>query len=145
ADGVRNGGVGQAGDGNDVPGGGLVETDALEPAKGEHFRHPALLDQLAGVVEHLDRLGWRDRTGGDTPGDDTAKIRIRLKNRTEQAERTLLDLGRGDMRQHEVEQYSHAEIFRALAARRHPALFRRAVQDGEVELLVRGIERGEQI
>ena len=142
---MRNGGVGQAGEGNDVAGGGLVETDALEPAKGEHFRHPALLDQLAGMVEHLYRLVRRDRAGGDAPGDDAAKIRIRLKNRTEQAERTLLDLGRGDMRQHEVEQHLHAEIFRALGAGRHPALFGRAVQNREVELLVRGIERGEQI
>ena len=49
------------------------------------------------------------------------------------------------MLQHEVEQRLHAEIFRSLGAGRHPALFGRAVENREVELLVGGIERGEQI
>ena len=41
---------------DDVAGRGLVEPDALKPAKREHLRHAALLDQLAIVIQHLD--GW---------------------------------------------------------------------------------------
>ena len=145
ADGVGDGGVGQAGERDDVAGARLVERDALEPAEGEHLRDAALLDQLAVMVEHLDRLVRRDRAGGDAAGDDAAEIGIGLEDGAEQAERPVLDLGRGDVREHEVEQRLHAEILRPLGARRHPALLGRAVEDGEVELLVGRVERGEEV
>src|SRR5680860_307609 len=97
------------------------------------------------MVEHLDRLVRPDGSGGDAAGDDAAEIGICLKDRAEQAKRPLLDLGLGDMSEHEVEQKLHAEILRPLRARRHPAFFGRAVEDGEVELLVGRLERGEEV
>ena len=95
ADGVRNGGVGQAGDGDDVAGGGLVETDALEPAKGEHLGHAALLDQLAVWSSTL--TGWFGAIEPEVMRPVTMRPRygIGLENGAEQAERALLDLAAG--------------------------------------------------
>jgi hypothetical protein len=55
ADGVRDGRVGQAGDGDDVAGLGLLDRNALEPAERQHLGDAAGLDDLAVVVERLDR------------------------------------------------------------------------------------------
>ncbi len=49
------------------------------------------------------------------------------------------------MVQHEIEQRLHAVVVRAFEARCHPALLGGAVEDREVELLVGGVERGEQV
>ena len=57
ADGVRDGGFRQAGDGDDVAGFGLVDRNALEAAERQHLGDAAGLDQLAVVVEHLHRPG----------------------------------------------------------------------------------------
>ena len=92
--GVGDGGVGETGDGDDVACARFVEPDPLETAEGKHLRHPSLLDQLAGMVEHLDRLVRGDGARGDAAGNDAAKIGICLQNRAEQPERALLDLGR---------------------------------------------------
>ena len=48
------------------------------------------------------------------------------------------------MLQHEIEQRRHA-VLRAVRAIGHPALLGRAVEDREIELLVGGVERGEQV
>ena len=47
--------------------------------------------------------------------------------------------------QDQVEQRLHAGVVRAVRALGHPALLGRAVEDREVELLVGGVERGEQV
>ena len=145
ADGVRHRGVGQPGERDDVAGGSLVERDALKPAEGEHLGDAALLDQPAVMVEHLDRLVRRDGAGGDAAGDDAAEIGIGFEDGAEQAERSFLDVRRRDMAEHEIEQRLHARLLRALGALRHPALLGRAVEDGEIELLVGGIEAREQV
>ena len=46
---------------DDVAGFGLLQAHALKAAEGEHLGHAALLDELAVVIEHLDRLVGRDR------------------------------------------------------------------------------------
>ena len=48
------------------------------------------------------------------------------------------------MLQHEIEQRRHV-LLRALGRSRHPALLGRAVKDRKVELLVGGVERGEEV
>ena len=48
------------------------------------------------------------------------------------------------MLQHEIEQRPHA-VLRSVRAVGHPALLGRAVEDGKVELLVRRVERGEEV
>ena len=45
----------------------------------------------------------------------------------------------------QVEQRLHAVVVRAFQRGRHPALLGRAVEDREIELLVGGVERGEQV
>ena len=46
---------------------------------------------------------------------------------------------------HQIEQRRHALILRPVGGGRHPAFLGRAVEDGEIELFLAGIERGEQI
>ena len=53
---VRDGRLGQAGDGDDVAGGTLFDRRALEAAEGEDLGGAPLLDQVAVAVQHLDRL-----------------------------------------------------------------------------------------
>ena len=48
------------------------------------------------------------------------------------------------MLQHEIEQRRHA-FLRAVRAVGHPALLGRAVEDRKIELLVGGVERGEEV
>ena len=55
------------------------------------------------------------------------------------------DHRRLDVAEDEIEQRLHAVVVRTLQARRHPALLGRAVEDREIELLVGGVERGEQV
>ncbi len=54
-------------------------------------------------------------------------------------------MGRGDMAEHQIEQRLHALVLGAFGRGRHPAFFRRAVEDREVELLVARVERGKQV
>ncbi len=55
---VGDGALGQAGDGDDVAGLGLVDRLALEAAEGEDLRDAAGLDELAVTGEDLDWPGW---------------------------------------------------------------------------------------
>ena len=52
---------------------------------------------------------------------------------------------RRDVAQDQVEQRLHAGVVRTVRAIRHPALFGRPVEDREIELLLAGIERREQV
>ena len=49
------------------------------------------------------------------------------------------------MAQHEIEQRRHAGVLRSVGTGGHPALLGRAVEDRELELLLAGVERGEQV
>ena len=57
----------------------------------------------------------------------------------------VLDLRRLHVVEHQIEQRLHAVVLRAFQRGRHPALLGRAVEDREVELLVGGVERREQV
>ena len=142
---MGDGRVGETRERDDVACACFIETDALEPAKGEHLRHAALLNELAGMVEHLDRLVRCDRARSDAPGDDTAEIWIGFEDGAEKAERSLLDARRRNVAKHQLEQRLHGLVLGAFRAWPHPAFFRRAVENREVELLVRRFERGEQV
>ena len=134
----------QAGDGDDVAGVRLVDRRALDAAEGEDLRDAALLDELAVAVEHLDRRVGLDRAGEDAAGDDAAEIGVGLEQRAEHAEAAGADLRRLDVLEHEIEQRRHV-VLGAVGRVRHPALLGRAVDDREVELLVGGVERGEEV
>ena len=52
---------------------------------------------------------------------------------------------RRHMPQHRLEQRRQALVLRTVGIQRHPAVAARAVEDREIELLVGGVERGEQV
>ncbi len=70
---------------------------------------------------------------------------IGLQDGADHAERSLLDIGRRHMLQHQIEQRRHAERLRTLGSLRHPAVATGAVEDGKVQLFIGGVERGEQV
>ena len=114
-------------------------------AERQHLGDAAALDQLAVVVEHLHRLVGFGRPGSDAAGDEAAEIGVGFEDGAEQAERPFFHHRRLDVAEDEIEQRLHAVVVRAFEAGRHPALLGRAVEDREIELLVAGVERGEQV
>ena len=142
---MRDGGVRQAGQGDDVASFGFLERHALEAAERQHLGDAAGLDQLAFAVEHFHGLVRFYRTGRNAAGDDTAEEVVGFDDGAEQAERTSFDHRRLDVVQHQIEQRLHAVVVRAFQRRRHPALLGGAVENREVELLVGGVECGEQV
>src|SRR5580693_7184520 len=142
---MRDEGVRQAGDGDDVAGGTFFDRYPLQTAEGQHFGDAAFFDQVAVAVQNLDRLIRFYRARKDAAGDDAAEIGVGFEDRAQHAERAVLDLGRRDVAHDEIEQRRHALVFGPLGTGRHPALLGRAVKDREIELLLRGIEGGEQV
>ena len=55
ADGVRDGGLGQAGDGDDVAGLGLLHRHAVQAAEGQQLGQPAGFHHVAVRTQHLHR------------------------------------------------------------------------------------------
>ena len=132
------------GDGDDVAGLGEVDAGALQAAEGQHFGDAPGLDQGAVAAQSLDRLVRPHAAGRDAPREHPAQVGIGLQRRGEQAERAVLDDRRRHVLQHQLEQ-RHQIGARAGRIGRHPALAAGAVEDGEVELLVGGVEAGEQV
>ncbi len=145
ADRHGDGCVRQSGDGDDIAGFGFFHRHALEAAERQHLGDAAGLDQLAVMVEHLHRLVRFHRTGRDAAGNETAEIGVGFQDGAEQAERSGFDDRRLDVAEDEIEQRLHAVVVRSFQAGRHPALLGRAVENREVELLVGGVERREQV
>ena len=133
-----------AGDGDDVAGLGHVDGRALQAAEGQHLGHARGLDQVAVAAHRLDGLVGPHAARGDAPGEDAPQVRVGLQRGRQQAERPLLDGGRRHVAHHQLEQ-RHQVGLRAARVDRHPAVAARAVEHGEVELLVAGVERREQI
>src|SRR5450755_1887572 len=145
ADGVSDGGVRQAGERDDVPGFRLFHGGAFNAAESQHLGNTAGLDQLAFMIEYLDALVGLDRSRSNASGDDAAEIVIGFQDGAEQAERAFLHHRRLDVAEDQIEQRLHAVVVRTLKRRRHPALLGRAVENREIELLLAGVEGGEQI
>ena len=144
-EGVRHGALLEAGEGDDVARLADLDRLPLDAAEGEDLRDAAGLDRPAGAVEDLDRLVRHHMAGADAPGDDAAEERVRLEDGAEHAEGAGLDLGRRHVVEHEVEQRREAAILRPLGRGSHPAVAAGAVEDREVELLVRRVQRGEEV
>ena len=115
------------------------------PAERQDLRDAARLDDVAVVVEDLDVLVRLDAARLDAPRDQAAEIGVRLEQRAEHAKRrAVLDRRGRYVLQHKVEQWRHA-VLRAIGLVGHPSVAARAVEDREVELVVVGVERGEQV
>jgi hypothetical protein len=145
ADGLRHGRVGQAGDGNDVAGGDLVDRHPLQAAEGEQFGQAAGLNDRA--IEPVDL--HRHVDGGaalfDAAGQHAAKERVRFQNGGDHAERrALIERRGGDVREDEVEQ--RVEVFARVVERLdRPALAAGGEQHREIQLILVGVEGREQV
>src|SRR5208283_3696875 len=113
-------------------------------AKGEDFRNATRFDNIALAIEYFHRLVWLDRAGKHAPCDDAAEIRIGFEQSAEHTEAAFFDPGLRHMFDYEVKQSRH--ILRGpVGAIGHPALFRRTVEDREIELFVISVQSREKI
>ena len=125
----------------------MVIREGVSEALGERHllgRHGLGIVPLVCLAETPDRTPGA-RSGGDAAGNQAPEIRIGFENGAEQTERPLFHHRRLDVVEDEIEQRLHAVVVRAFEAGRHPALLGGAVEDREIELLVAGVERGEQV
>ena len=127
------------------PASALSSAHALQPAEGQHLGDAGLLDLAAVAAQRLqDGIGL-DRAGVDAAGQDAAEERIGLERRHQHAERLVgLDVRRRHVAQDEVEQRLHVLVL-GLERGRGPALAGGGEQGREIELLVVGLQRGEQV
>ncbi|CDX42319.1 conserved hypothetical protein [Mesorhizobium sp. ORS 3359] len=142
---VGDGALRQAGDGHDVARLGFVDRLALETAESKDLGDAAGLDLGAVMVQHLDRLVGFQRAGLDAAGDDAAEERIGFQDGADHAERAGMDRRRRHMLDDEIEQRRQALVLRTFGILGNPAVAARTVEDREIELLVGGVERGEQV
>ena len=145
ADGFRDGGVGQPGHGDDIAGAHLIDRDALQAAEGEQLGQAAGFDHLAVEVADLDRHVQRGPALLDAAGEHAAEEGVGLQDGGDHAERRGDVQIRGrDMAQDEVEQRVQV-LARVVEFRDGPALAARGEEHREVELLLVGTQRGEQV
>ena len=142
---MRDERFGQPGDGDNIAGKAFFDRRAFEAPEGQNFGHAALLNQRAMPVEHLDGLIGLHAAGENAASDDAAEIGIGLENRSQHAERTVLDLRRRHVADNQLEQRRHAAIFRTFGLVGHPALLGRTVEDRKIELFLGRIKRGKQV
>ncbi|MCY1172485.1 hypothetical protein D9M73_126200 [compost metagenome] len=76
---VGDGRDGEAGQADDVTGLGFVDRYAIEAAERHDLRCAAGLDDLAVVIERVDRLVELDHARIDAAGEDTAQERIAIE------------------------------------------------------------------
>ncbi len=124
---------------------GLFHGHAVQATEGKHLGGASGFHERAVAGEHFHVLARLDRAGRDAAGENAAEIGVGFEDGGEQAERPLLDRGRGHVAHHQIEQGRHALVLGALGRGRHPALLGRAVEQREVELGFAGIEGCEQV
>ena len=143
---VGDGGLLQPGDGDDVARFGLARS-ACARCRGrrEFSMTRPCSTTLPSAVQHLDRRVGLDRAGYDAAGDDAAQIWIGFQHRASMRKPPAIDFRRLGASEHEVEQRGHVLVRIRRANRPSTPCLAEAVDDGKIELLVGGIQRGEQI
>src|SRR5690606_29032796 len=140
-----HGAVGKSGDGDDVAGDALLDRLSLDAAKSQNLRYATLFEQCAVATDRLDLHARPHDAGADAAGDDPPEKGVGFKNGAEHPEGARLDLRLRHMAPHQLEQGREALIARAVRAFAHPAVAARTIKDGEIELVVIRVERGEKI
>ena len=145
AEGIGNRALGQAGDGDDVACLRFFDRLTLDAAEGEDLRDTAGFDEVAVSTENLDGLVRLDRTGMDAAGDDAAKEGVGFQNGADHAERAFADGRLRNVLDDEIEKRAETFVLRAFRRIVHPAVTAGTVEDREVELLIGGVEIGEEV
>jgi hypothetical protein len=137
---VGNGRLHQAGDGDNVPGFGLLDGDSLEAAEGEHLGGSAFLDDVAVNVDRLDRHVDVETAAFDPPGQDAPEERVAIQQRREHLELAFgIETRRRHMADDRLEQ--RGQVARADVIG-EPGIARatRRVEHRKIELLVGRVE-----
>ncbi len=145
ADRVGDGGLGKPGDGDDVARLGLLDRPTIEAAEGQELRQPRGLDHLAVARQRLHRHVHLGDAAMDAAGQHAAEIGIVLQRRHQHGERRVRI---GDRRMHVLEdQIEERDQILALVLEvgDSPAGAARGIKRRKIELVVIGVERGEQI
>ena len=93
----------------------LVGRHALQPAEGHDLGRAAGLDDLAVIIERVDRHVGLDRTREDQAGQDAAEEIVAVEQGHEELERTVR-IGR--RRRHMIDDLLEQRLQRAFAQRR---------------------------
>ena len=138
---------GQAGDGDDVAGLGHRRSAVRSrPRKARILETRPVSTSLPSRSSTLTVWFGLTRAGGDAAGDDAAEIGVGLEHGAEHAERPFLDRRRRHVRAARGRTAAPCPGRCGPSGRvGHPAVAARAVEDREIELLVGGVERGEQV
>ena len=145
ADGVRDGGVGQPGDGDDVTGLGFLDVHPFQATEAHQLGQATGFHQRAILAQHLKRHVEAGAALFEPPGQHAAEEVVIVEDGGDHGERrVLVQRRRLHVAQHQVE---HRRQIDALAVQRfgRPALTARGVEHREVQLVVGGAEGGEQI
>ncbi len=145
ADCHRHGGVGQAGQRDNVAGFGFLNRHALDAAERQYLGDAAVSIVLPSRSSTFTL--WFGFTEPELmrPVMMRAEIIVGFDDGAEQAERAFLDHRRLDVAQNQIEQRLHTVVVRAFQRGGHPALLGRTVQNREIELFVGGVEGCEQV
>ena len=103
-EGVGDGRLDQARDGDDLAGFGAVDRHALEAAEREDLGRAAFLDDIAVHVERLDRHVDGELAALDPAGEDPAEERVAVEQGGEHPERAGVDPRRRNVADDRVEQ-----------------------------------------
>ena len=147
---VGDGGVLQAGDGDDVAGFGALDRHARQAAERQQLGDAGALDDLAVAVQRLDLAVDGDGAGFDAAGEDAAEIIVGFQRRHQHLERDVVArqrdrLGLGARRRRcKLEQRIEILVL-VLQFLHRPAVAARGIEIVKVELVVIGFQRQEQI
>ena len=103
-EGVGDGRLDEAGNGDDLARFGALDRHALEAAEGEHLGRAAFLDDVAVHVERLDRHVGGELAALDPAGEDPAEERVAVEQGGEHPERAGVDARARDVADDGLEQ-----------------------------------------
>ncbi len=137
-------GVLDAGEGHDVARAHLLGLDALQPEVREGLRY-ARLGHRAVFVDQVHELATLDLAAPHAPHHDAPQVLgvVEVGDQHLEGGREV-HLGRGDLLEDGLEQLPHV-VPRRLDVSKDLALARVGVQDGKVQLLVRGAQLSHQV
>ena len=144
---IGHGGLGHAGQGDDVTGHGLVDGGLVQAAEGQHLGDAELLQLFAGARQGFQRFADLEAAAFDAAGQDAADERVGGQGGGQHAERLVgvqhLTRGRDVGHDHVKERIE--VLARAIKAGIGPTGAARGVKMREIQLFVVGAKVGEEV